>query len=363
MASTAYVTSLSLSSSFTENSLSSSSSFFSGSQLSFSPSPLPGSRHISKRVVIVSRSLIGIGEAMRIMRERELQSTVKVRKRPPLRRGKVSGRLPVPDHIPRPPYSSTTFLPELSSELQIHDSESIACMKASCELAARALDYAGTLVRPSATTKEIDKAVHEMIIDAGAYPSPLGYGGFPKSIYTSVNECMCHGIPDSRQLQHGDIINIGVTVFLNGYHGATAKTFLCGKNVNEEAKRLVEVTEECLEKAISVCNNGALFRKIGKRISAHAEKFGYEVVDRFVGHGIGTILHSEPVIIHSSNEFPGRMVEGQTFTIEPIVTMGTMESVTWDDNWTTLTADGSLAAQFSHTVLITEDGVEVLTRC
>lgn len=298
---------------------------------------------------------------MRIKRERELQGTVKVRKRPPLRRGKVSGRLSVPDHIPKPPYLSTNLLPELSSEPQIHDSEGIARMKAACELAARVLEYAGTLVRPSVTTNEIDKAVHKMIIDAGAYPSPLGYGGFPKSVCTSVNECMCHGIPDSRQLQDGDIINIDVTVYLDGYHGDTSKTFLCG-NVGEEGKRLVKVTEECLERAISVCKDGALFKKIGKKISEHAEKFGYGVVERFVGHGVGQVFHSEPIILHNRNDRPGRMVEGQTFTIEPILTLGSIDCVAWDDNWTTLTADGSLAAQFEHTLLITRTGAEVLTK-
>ncbi|XP_010265249.1 PREDICTED: methionine aminopeptidase 1B, chloroplastic-like isoform X2 [Nelumbo nucifera] len=221
---------------------------------------------MQKHIVIISKKISGLEEAMRIRRERELRTTKPFRRIPPLRRGKVSAPLSVPDHIPKPPYVTTTLLPELSSEAQIHDSGGIAHMRTACELAARVLDYAGTLVRPSVTTNEIDKAVHKMIIDAGAYPSPLGYGGFPKSVCTSVNECMCHGIPDSRQLQDGDIINIDVTVFLNGYHGDTSKTFLCG-NVNDATKRLVKVTEECLERAISVCKDGASFKKIGKRIS------------------------------------------------------------------------------------------------
>ncbi|KAH9707531.1 methionine aminopeptidase 1B [Citrus sinensis] len=235
-------------------------------------------------------------------------------------------------------------------------------MRAVCELAARVLDAAGKLVRPSVTTNEIDKAVHQMIIEAGAYPSPLGYGGFPKSVCTSVNECMCHGIPDSRQLQDGDIINIDVTVYLNGYHGDTSKTFLCG-NVSDGLKRLVKVTEECLEKGIAVCKDGASFKKIGKRISEHAEKYGFGVVERFVGHGVGKVFHSEPIIYHNRNENPGCMVEGQTFTIEPILTMGSIECITWPDNWTTLTADGNPAAQFEHTILITRTGAEILTIC
>ncbi|XP_031476131.1 methionine aminopeptidase 1B, chloroplastic isoform X1 [Nymphaea colorata] len=324
--------------------------------------PLPGNKSVPQRLFVFSRRLSGLEEAMRIRRSRELQTTGKVRKRPPLRRGKVSARLPVPEHIQKPPYVNSTLLPELSSEPQVHDSEGIARMRAACKLAAVVLENAGKMVRPSVTTNEIDKAVHEMIIDAGAYPSPLGYGGFPKSVCTSVNECMCHGIPDSRQLQDGDIINIDVTVYLDGYHGDTSKTFLCG-NVDEAAKRLVRVTEECMHRAISVCKDGASFKKIGKRISEHAERFGYNVVERFVGHGVGQIFHCQPIILHNRNDRPGRMVEGQTFTIEPILTVGSTECVTWDDNWTTLTADGSLAAQCEHTILITRTGAEILTRC
>ncbi|XP_077253213.1 methionine aminopeptidase 1B isoform X2 [Tasmannia lanceolata] len=339
----AFVASLSvssphLSSSFSGDSFSSSFILISGTPLcTFSPPTLSGKSYAQKHLVVISRKLSGLEEAMRIKRERDVRGTPKMKKKLPLRRGKVSGRLLVPDHIPKPPYVSSSLLPELSPEPQIHDSDGITRMKAACELAARVLDYAGTLVRPSVTTNEIDKAVHEMIINAGAYPSPLGYGGFPKSVCTSVNECMCHGIPDSRQLQDGDIINIDVTVHLN-------------------------VTEECLQRAISVCKHGESFKKIGKRISDHAERFGYGVVERFVGHGVGTIFHSDPIILHNRNNKPGYMVEGQTFTIEPILSMGSIECVTWDDNWTTLTVDGSLAAQFEHTLLITRTGAEVLTK-
>ncbi|CAK9188365.1 unnamed protein product [Ilex paraguariensis] len=334
-----------------------------GTPLNTSPPSLSGKHfHFGKRFVVFSKRISGLEEAMRIRRERELRTSTTSKKGPPLRRGKVSPRLPVPDHIPKPPYVGSPLLPEISSEYQIPDFEGLAHMRAACELAARVLDYAGTLVRPSVTTNEIDKAVHQMIIDAGAYPSPLGYGLFPKSVCTSVNECMCHGIPDSRQLQDGDIINIDVTVYLNGYHGDTSKTFLCG-NVNDALKRLVKVTEECLNKGIAVCKDGALFRKIGKRISEHAEKYGYGVVDRFVGHGVGTVFHSEPLIFHHRNDRPGSMVEGQTFTIEPILTLGSTDSVTWEDYWTTLTADGLPAAQFEHTILITRTGAEILTKC
>ncbi|KAH9611686.1 hypothetical protein KSS87_017404 [Heliosperma pusillum] len=274
-----------------------------------------------KGMVVFARRLKGLEEAMKMRRERELLATTK--RGPPLKRGKVSPTLPVPDHILKPPYVGSLEMPELSSEYQMHDSEGIARMRKACELAARVLDYAGTLVRPSVTTDEIDKAVHQMIVDNGAYPSPLGYGGFPKSVCTSVNECMCHGIPDSRQLQ---------------------------------------VTEECLEKGIALCKDGVSFKEIGKNISEHAEKHNYSVVERFVGHGVGTVFHSEPFIYHHKNEYPGEMLEGMTFTIEPILTMGSIEYIEWADKWTTVTADGGPAAQFEHSILITKTGAEILTR-
>ncbi|XP_025821864.1 methionine aminopeptidase 1B, chloroplastic-like isoform X6 [Panicum hallii] len=236
------------------------------------------------------------------------------RRREPLRRGAVSARLPVPDHIPRPPYVGADAIPDVCPDRQVHDGESIMRMLDACELAARVLQYAGTLVKPAVTTDEIDRAVHQMIVDAGAYPSPLGYGGFPKSVCTSVNECTCHGIPDSRELQDGDIINIDVTVYLNGYHGDTSRTYFCG-DVDEPTKQLVKVTEECMMRGISACRHGASFKDIGQRISEHASKYGYGI-DPFVGHGVGRIFHCEPIIWSTYDYEPGFMVAGQTFTIE-----------------------------------------------
>eukprot|EP00268_Persea_americana_P050467 TRINITY_DN5488_c1_g1_i4.p1 TRINITY_DN5488_c1_g1~~TRINITY_DN5488_c1_g1_i4.p1 ORF type:complete len:236 (+),score=47.83 TRINITY_DN5488_c1_g1_i4:600-1307(+) len=235
-------------------------------------------------------------------------------------------------------------------------------MRASGRLAAQVLEYAGTLVNPGIKTDDIDKAVHQMIIDNGAYPSPLGYGGFPKSVCTSVNECICHGIPDSRALEDGDIINIDVTVYLKGYHGDTSATFFCG-NVDEEAKTLVEVTRECLYKAISICAPGVEFKRIGKTIHDHADKFCYGVVRQFVGHGVGQVFHADPVILHYRNNDGGRMLLGQTFTIEPMLTIGSIDAIMWADNWTVVTEDKSLSAQFEHTLLITETGAEILTQC
>uniref|UniRef100_A0A7N0TSK8 Methionine aminopeptidase n=1 Tax=Kalanchoe fedtschenkoi TaxID=63787 RepID=A0A7N0TSK8_KALFE len=283
-------------------------------------------------------------------------------KRPRLKPGKLSPRRLVPDHILKPPYVNTRQAPGIASGPEVHDQNGIEAMRASGRLAARVLEYAGTLVKPGTKTDEIDEAVHQMIIDNGAYPSPLGYGGFPKSVCTSVNECICHGIPDSRPLEDGDIVNIDVTVYLAGYHGDTSATFLCG-NVDEKAVKLVQVTKECLDKAISICAPGVEYKKIGRTIQDIADKHGYGVVRDFVGHGVGRVFHADPVILHYRNNEGGRMMLNQTFTIEPMLTMGSIKPVMWDDNWTVVTQDGSLSAQFEHTILITEGGAEILTKC
>nr|XP_051215706.1 methionine aminopeptidase 1B, chloroplastic-like isoform X2 [Lolium perenne] len=220
-----------------------------------------------KRCVVVAGGLTwvdGVEELMEL-RQSEEEAPVKVKKRPPLRRGKVYPQLTVPEHIPRPSYVGANIPQALHPVRQIHNAEGITGMRAACKLAARVLNFAGTLVKPSVTTNEIDRAVHHMIVEAGAYPSPLGYGGFPKSICTSVNECVCHGLPDSTQLQNGDIINIDVNVFLNGYHGGTSRTFVCGE-ADKSIKHFLKAAEECLEKGISVCRDGVNYRKVGKKI-------------------------------------------------------------------------------------------------
>ncbi|KAJ4753258.1 Methionine aminopeptidase [Rhynchospora pubera] len=279
-----------------------------------------------------------------------------------LRPGKLSPHLTVPDHIMRPPYIDSRWSPQISKGAEIHDETGIEGMCASGRLAAQVLEHAGTLVKPGITTDEIDKAVHQMIIDNGAYPSPLGYCGFPKSVCTSINECICHGIPDSRPLEDGDIINIDVTVYLNGYHGDTSATFFCG-DVDDEAKQLVEVTKECLNKAISICAPGVELNRIGKTIHNHADKYRFGVVRQFLGHGVGRVFHADPAVLHYRNNERGRMVLGQTFTIEPMLTIGSTNPVIWADDWTAVTEDGSLSAQFEHTILITENGAEILTKC
>ncbi|KAK8694737.1 hypothetical protein V6N13_072282 [Hibiscus sabdariffa] len=317
----------------------------------------PGRKHVSMQF---SRSLSGLTNLL--FSRRSNLDEVPNSKRKRLRPGKLSPRRPVPDHIKRPPYVKTRMAPGIATGPEVHDLEGIERMRASGRLAAQVLNYAGTLVKPGITTDEIDKAVHEMIINNGAYPSPLGYGGFPKSVCTSVNECICHGIPDSRPLEDGDIINIDVTVYLNGYHGDTSATFFCG-DVDEEARKLVKVTKECLDKAIAICAPGVEFKKIGKTIHDHADKFGYGVVRQFVGHGVGRVFHADPPVQHFRNNDGGRMILNQTFTIEPMLTMGNINPVMWDDDWTVVTQDGSLSAQFEHTILITEDGAEILTQC
>ncbi|KAH7566561.1 hypothetical protein JRO89_XS08G0188400 [Xanthoceras sorbifolium] len=347
-----------------------------------------------KRVSMqLSRTLSGLTN---LLFNRRNLDEVSNKKRKRLRPGEVSPYRPVPDHILRPPYVNSRQPPGIASGPELHDEKGMESMRASGRLAAQVLEYAGTLVKPGVTTDEIDQAVHQMIIDNGAYPSPLGYGGFPKSVCTSVNECICHGIPDSRPLEDSDIINIDVTVYLNGYHGDTSATFFCGE-VDDEARNLVKVTKECLDKAISVCAPGVEYRKIGKTIHDHADKYKYGVVRQFVGHGVGRVFHADPVILHYSNYSElylfthfvgfwssvesstnavynnllllagnndgGRMMLNQTFTIEPMLTIGSINPVMWEDNWTVVTQDGSLSAQFEHTILITQDGAEILTQC
>ncbi|CAH9084162.1 unnamed protein product [Cuscuta europaea] len=319
-------------------------------------SSIPGKKHVSMPTL---RTFSGLSDFL--FNKRKVDA-VPSEKREPLKPGKVSPYRPVPDHIQRPPYLNSKKPPKISGAPQIHDKNGIESMRSSGRLAAKVLQYAGTLVKPGVTTDEIDQAVHQMIIDNGAYPSPLGYGGFPKSVCTSVNECICHGIPDSRPLKDGDIINIDVTVYLKGYHGDTSATFFVG-DVDEQAKNLVQVTRDCLDRAISICAPGVEFNKIGKTIHDLADKHHFGVVEQFVGHGVGRFFHSDPVILHYRNNVRGRMVLNQTFTIEPMLTIGSIHPIMWDDDWTVVTEDGGLSAQFEHTILITEDGVEILTQC
>lgn len=283
-----------------------------------------------------------------------------IRPRSFLRPEIVSPRLDVPRHIPRPLYVGAAEPPALAEEIQIQDDAGVAGMRAAGRLAALVRDFVGSLVRPGVTTDEIDKAAHEAIIDSGAYPSLLGFGGFPKSVSTSINECICNGIPNSRALKKGDIVTIDVNLYFNGYHAGTSETYICGV-VDKSVKQFVEVARDCLDTAIAICGPGVDFREIGAVITDIADGCNYHVVEHVAGHGVGSLFHSAPTIYHYYNYKAGRMAVGQTFTIEPALSMGTVKALQWDDMWTTVTADGSFSAQFKHTVLITESGAEILT--
>lgn len=217
-------------------------------------------------------------------------------------------------------------------------------------------------MKPGVTTDAIDKLVHDEIIRLGAYPSPLGYYGFPKSVCTSVNNVVCHGVPDMRPLEDGDIINIDVTVYVDGYHGDCSGTFLCG-NVSDKYKRLVTCTREALDNAIAICKPGVQLKRIGEEVQKVAERESYGVVPGFTGHGIGADMHMAPHIFHYKNNYPGVMMPGMVFTIEPMLNETVYgDYITHHDDWTILTVDGARSAQFEETIVITEEGHEVLTK-
>lgn len=237
-------------------------------------------------------------------------------------------------------------------------------MRESCQMAAECLVAVGSIIRPGITTNEIDRFVHNFIVDRSAYPAPLNYKGFPKSVCTSVNEVVCHGIPEDRELKDGDIVNVDVTTLYpakGGYYGDTSVTFYVGKP-SEEAIHLVEVTRECLEVGISVVKHGARIGDIGTAIQEVAEKAGCSVVRDYVGHGVGRVFHTDPQIPHYGRAGTGkRLKAGMVFTIEPMINLGHYATELLSDGWTAVTADRSLSAQFEHTILVTRDGAEVLT--
>jgi methionyl aminopeptidase len=234
-------------------------------------------------------------------------------------------------------------------------------MRVAGRIAARAMREAARAIAPGVTTDEIDRIGHEYLLDHGAYPSTLGYRGFPKSLCTSVNEVICHGIPDSRRLEDGDIVNIDLTAYIDGVHGDNCATYLCG-NVDEESRLLVERTEEALNRAIKAVRPGRQVSVLGRVIESYAKRFGYGVVRDYTGHGVHTAFHSGLVIPHYDEpRYDTVMEPGMTFTIEPMITLGTHAWTMWDDDWTVLTADGSRTAQFEHTLVVTRTGAEVLT--
>jgi len=284
----------------------------------------------------------------------------------PLRCGSVSPQKIVPQHIQRPEYAETGRAPKeekakSSHSIEIKTPKQIQLMRQACKLGREVLDIAGKSIRVGITTDEIDKIVHEAIIERDCYPSPLNYYGFPKSCCTSVNEVICHGIPDSRPLQNGDIVNVDITVYYKGYHGDLNETYLVGE-VDPESLALVNVTRECLEKAIQIVRPGTFYRDIGNVISKHAQSHGFSVVRTYCGHGIGELFHAAPSIPHyGKNKAIGVMKPGHIFTIEPMINQGGWNDVLWPDGWTAVTKDGKRSAQFEHTLLVTENGVDVLT--
>ena len=278
----------------------------------------------------------------------------------PLVAGTLSPTRRVPANIPRPEYVGKK-MPSRYTGPDEQTPETIEKMRIAGRIAAQALVEVGRAVKPGVTTDELDRVGHEFLCDHGAYPSTLGYRGYPKSLCTSINEVICHGIPDSTVLTDGDIVNIDITGFINGVHGDTNATFEVGE-VDETAHLLVERTRESLDRAIKAVRPGRQINVIGRVIEAYAARFGYGVVRLFTGHGISTAFHSGLIIPHYDDpRSTAEMKPGMTFTIEPMLTLGTIEHRMWADGWTAVTMDGKLTAQFEHTLVVTETGAEVLT--
>jgi methionyl aminopeptidase len=249
-----------------------------------------------------------------------------------------------------------------AGRIKIHGPEAFAGMRAAGRLAAEVLDFITPYIVPGVTTGELDRLCHEFILDHGAIPAPLNYRGFPKSICTSVNHVVCHGIPGDKRLQDGDTLNIDVTVILDGWHGDTSRMFCVGDKVKLRAWRLVEVTYEAMMRGIAVVRPGATLGDIGHAIQRHAEAHRFTVVRDFCGHGIGRVFHDAPSVLHYGATGHGlELREGMFFTVEPMINLGRYEIKILADGWTAVTKDRSLSAQFEHTVGVTADGHEIFT--
>jgi methionyl aminopeptidase len=246
--------------------------------------------------------------------------------------------------------------------ISIKSSREVQLMRQTGLLAAKTLKFIEAYVKPGVTTESLNQLCHEYIINRGAIPAPLNYHGFPKSICTSPNEVICHGIPSPKVVvKEGDILNIDVTTKLNGFHGDTNRTFFVGQ-VREEIQKLVRVTEECLHAAIKICAPGTRIGDIGALIEEMAHDQGFSVVQEYCGHGIGREFHEDPQILHYGKKGTGiELRPGMTFTIEPMINLGKRHCKLLDDGWTVVTKDKSWSAQFEHTILITEKGHEILT--
>jgi methionyl aminopeptidase len=274
--------------------------------------------------------------------------------------GAISPMRPVPDHIARPPYADTGEVVAWD-EPRIKSPDVVERMRHAGKVAAEILRLAGEAVRPGLTTDELDDYVHGLYIERNAYPSPLNYHGYPKSVCTSVNEVICHGIPDSRALVDGDIINLDVTAYVGGVHGDTNATFFVG-DVDPVSRELVKVTEECMWYGIDAVKPGRPISDIGRAIEQHAKRHQYGVVRAFIGHGIGEQFHTDIQVLHYYDSRASTVMRpGMTFTIEPMITLGSWQHRMWDDDWTAVTVDGRRTAQYEHTIVVTDDGAEVLT--
>ena len=275
--------------------------------------------------------------------------------------GVVSRALSVPSNIVKPEYVGKKAPAEWTGG-HVKTAEQIEKIRTAGKLAAQAIELAGSSIKVGMSTNELDVIVHDFLISNGAYPSTLGYRGFPKSCCTSVNEIICHGIPDDLEIQDGDIVNIDVTAYLDGFHGDSNQTFKVGK-VSEEVSLLVDRTRESLNRAIASVMPGRPINVIGRTIESYAKRFGYGVVRDFTGHGIGEAFHSGLVIPHydAAPLYSNTMEVGMVFTIEPMLTLGTHEWDMWPDGWTVATKDKSITAQFEHTLVVTESGAQILT--
>lgn len=274
-------------------------------------------------------------------------------------------KIVIDESIMKPDYALDT-IPKTKGGLlpwiiEVKTPEQILKMRAAGRVAREVLDIAGAAVRPGITTDEIDNIVHAETIKRGAYPSPLNYHGFPKSCCTSVNEVICHGIPDDRKLEEGDIVNLDITCYLDGFHGDCSEMFVAGEP-DAKAKKLLQTTYDCWVKAMEFVKPGNDYKDIGAIIEDHVVDKGFTTVKNFCGHGIGSVFHTNPNIFHYRNNEPnGQMAPGHTFTIEPMICEGSSQCLNWPDDWTATTVDGKRTAQFEHTLLISKEGVEALT--
>ncbi|MGR0320331.1 type I methionyl aminopeptidase [Agromyces sp. ZXT2-3] len=274
--------------------------------------------------------------------------------------GRLSPTRAVPSSIARPEYVGRPA-PSPNTGGDRYSPDEIQRIRAAGKVAAGAIEAAAAAIRPGVTTDELDGIAHEYVVAHGAYPSTLGYRGFPKSSCTSVNEVVCHGIPDDTVLADGDLVNLDVTAYLDGMHGDLNATFLVG-DADEEARLLVERTREALARGIRAVAPGRQVNVIGRAIESYAKRFGYGVVRDYTGHGVGRAFHTGLVIPHFDDPNATTVIEtGMVFTIEPMLTLGTTEWDLWTDDWTVVTRDRSLTAQFEHTLVVTERGAEILT--